>query len=231
MNGMKLPDGAMPSVHGVFGSLRSCIDVVAERTTPAEREAIAATFGVTVDQIKVASADESLTLGFVETVLNELAEWAWDTAEKAGFHEYNAERAQIEAAVERAKRCAEDGAPLPREVQDALLMMERKTRIPVPIPEKLLMIDGEIAEAMEAYRDPRFDPTKTYVKQGGEYVELADDDVDPTKKPEGLPIELADALIRGLHLAREANLNIGRAVVRKMLHNPTRSFRHGNKRA
>lgn len=83
------------------------------------------------------------------------------------------------------------------------------------IPEKLMLMVTEIAEAMEEYRNGS---PSVYVKDG---------------KPEGLLAELADTEIRirdlvgGLGLVDEYS----DTVVAKMAYNEGRSYRHGGKRA
>lgn len=213
---------SLPSVDALARALSALSDT---------ETVVSEILGMTGEELRAKARDERLHVEIVEGVLNDVAQWAWDIAEKSGFHEYNAERDLIVAAVRSARARVEEGGSLPVEVVEALLMMEKKTRMPVPVPEKLLMMDGEIAEAMEVYRNPRMELHKTYVEEGGALVERKEDDVDPRKKSEGFGTELGDALIRGLHLSREMGLNIGRAVLRKMLQNAQREYRHGGKRA
>lgn len=84
------------------------------------------------------------------------------------------------------------------------------------IGEKLMLIVSEVSEAMEAYRDPNLDPRKNYVIDG---------------KPEGLGIELADAMIRIVDLANYLGLDMADLIAAKMKYNTTRPPRHGGKRA
>lgn len=49
------------------------------------------------------------------------------------------------------------------------------------------------------------------------------------RKPEGVPSELADALIRILDIADAYKIDIGAAVIEKLNHNATRGLRHGGK--
>lgn len=83
----------------------------------------------------------------------------------------------------------------------------------VNIPEKLLMIHSEISEAVDAHRNSQ--PYEWTTEAG---------------KPEGLAIELADALIRILDLCGALQIDIAAAVERKHIYNMTRPYRHGNKR-
>ena len=55
----------------------------------------------------------------------------------------------------------------------------------------------------------------------------ADCNCDP--KPEGMPIELADVIIRILDMGYAEGIDIGQAIHTKMQYNKTRSHRHGGK--
>lgn len=50
-------------------------------------------------------------------------------------------------------------------------------------------------------------------------------------KPEGIPSELADIIIRVLDIAAFHEIDIAGAIADKMLYNETRPYRHGNKRS
>lgn len=89
----------------------------------------------------------------------------------------------------------------------------------VPVVTKLGLIATEVAEAVELVRNvPVGDPMETQdVQENG-------------GKPEGLPSELADILIRTFDLAGALGIDIGDAVVRKLNANTRRPWRHGGKR-
>lgn len=53
----------------------------------------------------------------------------------------------------------------------------------------------------------------------------------PGHKPEGFPVELADLIIRVLHICAVYDIDIDKVLAEKMAYNETRSFRHGNKTA
>lgn len=90
-------------------------------------------------------------------------------------------------------------------------------RVADTIPEKLMLIVTEAAEAMECYRDPKHAPAEAWTGEGG--------------KPEGLPAELADIVIRIGDLCGALGIDLEAAVLSKMAHNERRAHRHGGKRA
>jgi NTP pyrophosphatase (non-canonical NTP hydrolase) len=86
------------------------------------------------------------------------------------------------------------------------------------IPEKLMLAVGELSEAMEFYRTGQaLDPIHYSGEKGD--------------KPDGFTVELADALIRILHLAGRFNLPIEEAIRQKMDYNHKRPYRHGGLKA
>lgn len=84
---------------------------------------------------------------------------------------------------------------------------------PVNVDQKLLLAVGELVEAQNELRDGHA-PTEIYFPEG-------------SLKPEGFPIELADAVIRILQLAESLGIDIMKAMELKMDYNDTRPFKHG----
>jgi len=78
---------------------------------------------------------------------------------------------------------------------------------------KLALIHGEVSETLEDKRDNRGD-NEIYFE--GE-------------KPCGIPIELADTVIRIADLAGFLGIDLEKAIKRKLLYNATRPFKHGKK--
>lgn len=83
----------------------------------------------------------------------------------------------------------------------------------------LMLVVTEVAEAMEAWRNGDDDSvvSKEFITDDG--------------KPEGVPSEMADILIRVLHICAIYGIDIREAMKQKMAYNAGRSYRHGNKLA
>lgn len=80
--------------------------------------------------------------------------------------------------------------------------------------EIIALCHSELSEALEEYRNRRL-PTEVYIGNNG--------------KPEGIPIELADAIIRILDYCGYAGIDIDAAISQKHEYNKSRPYRHGGK--
>ena len=78
----------------------------------------------------------------------------------------------------------------------------------------LMLIVTEVAEAAEEARKIGYEPTRTYYR-------------DSDKKPEGLPAELADVIIRIGDMAQALDIDLAVAVREKMAFNRSRPRLHG----
>jgi len=92
---------------------------------------------------------------------------------------------------------------------------------------ELGLIDTEVSEAIEEVRHGRAMSETYYPTVQGEYSHQPGTDFPV--KPEGVPSELADVLIRVLDIADAYGINLGRIVVEKLNHNATRGQHHGGK--
>jgi NTP pyrophosphatase (non-canonical NTP hydrolase) len=85
----------------------------------------------------------------------------------------------------------------------------------------IALCHSELSEALEEYRHGK-DPREVY------YSETP---VDGGPEPQGIPIELADVLIRIADMAEHYGIDLDRALKLKLDYNRSRSHRHGGKKA
>jgi hypothetical protein len=101
--------------------------------------------------------------------------------------------------------------------------------------EVIALIHSEASEALEEHRNGHaYD--EVYYKHG-DGTECKPDVVCKVgighaggAKPEGIPIEFADIIIRVLDASAALGIDIDDAVRTKMVYNKTRPFKHGGKR-
>ena len=88
---------------------------------------------------------------------------------------------------------------------------------PRTVGDLICLMHSELSEALEEYRNGH-QPTEIYY--------------NPSKpdKPEGIPIELADCIIRVFDFCGKYGIDLQSAIEEKMTYNKTRPYRHGNKK-
>lgn len=101
----------------------------------------------------------------------------------------------------------------------------------------LALIDTEVSEAIEELRNGRSVDETYYLYEDGETQVEYDNGRDPSRtpldkprKPEGVPSELADVVIRALDFASRAGIDLAAIVEEKLAYNATRGIRHGGKK-
>lgn len=81
--------------------------------------------------------------------------------------------------------------------------------------ESLALIHSEVSEVLEDWRRGRAINVIVYTE-------------GQLPKPDGIPIEFADIIIRVLDLCAAYNIDIDQAIKEKMIYNALRPYRHGN---
>lgn len=152
----------------------------------------------------------------------------YESSQKKGWHD---KFLPIVNAINYFRSHDENG-PEEQKLADELEAELKRSQLRLLI-EKLALIHAEASEGIEALRDAHLDPSKTYYKIDGTWVEASEVSKEErlTLKPEGLGSELADVVIRVGDLAGLAGIDLAAEIFYKMAFNTTRSYRHGGKRA
>ncbi len=85
------------------------------------------------------------------------------------------------------------------------------------VGDLICLMHSELSEALEEHRNGKL-PAEVY------YNETKPD------KPEGIPVELADCVIRIFDFCGLHGINLEEVLKTKMEYNKTRPYRHGNKK-
>ena len=84
------------------------------------------------------------------------------------------------------------------------------------IGDLICLMHSELSEALEEHRNGRY-PTEVYYNS------------QKPNKPEGIPVELADCVIRIFDFCGLYDIDLEKVLETKMNYNKTRPYRHGNK--
>lgn len=95
--------------------------------------------------------------------------------------------------------------------------------------DAIALIHSELSEALEEMRAGNRirpgQPVPMVYYSGGGYVASAP--TECCKKPEGVAVELADAVIRIADLCGYLGIDLEKAIAEKMAYNETRPYKHG----
>ncbi len=102
---------------------------------------------------------------------------------------------------------------------------------PVAFGDAITNIHGELSEAWEEYRHGhKINKTHHSSCENFDQCELPIDCIDcELKKPEGVPSEFADVIIRVLDNCHMYGIDIDQAITEKMEYNRHRKYKHGGK--
>jgi len=110
---------------------------------------------------------------------------------------------------------------------------------PPNFPEIIALCHSELSEALEEYRDGKanlyfecpYHDTRSKCPDSFDGCQQGKNRGCNQRKPEGIAVELADAIIRILDYAAAEGIDIDEAIVVKCAYNKSRPWRHGGKRA
>lgn len=93
--------------------------------------------------------------------------------------------------------------------------------------DRIALCHSELSEALEEFRNGHH-LTEVYYEHSNECKTQSFQCIC-NPKPEGVPIELADVIIRLMDMAEADGIDLADAIAIKVRYNATRPFRHGGK--
>lgn len=167
----------------------------------------------------MAAREDAAMEAFVVDVFRGLGEMIGQSNREHGFRE--------ETDKLQSQMRSTDPAQQPR-AHTALVESVRRLQ-----GNAMMLIVGEVAEAHEELRKGKAADEAYYVDNvGGQHVLSTDPKIRIGRgrghdKPEGVPSEMADIVIRVMDFCEAWGIDLGDAVLEKMAYNRTRPFKHG----
>ena len=106
--------------------------------------------------------------------------------------------------------------------EDSYRYQKEKGWVTRTVGEDIALMHSELSEALEEHRNGH-DNNEVYFNG----VVGSSDHL--STKPEGIPIELADAVIRIAAFCGQYNIDLANAIETKLQYNLTRPYKHGGK--
>lgn len=97
------------------------------------------------------------------------------------------------------------------------------------IPQRVALIHSEVSELLEHARNGEVPDVLWFHDRKCGTRAILESSHGVLNKPDGIPAELADIVIRCFDFAHEHGIDLDRAVKLKMAYNATRPYKHGRR--